>query len=208
MIRALLALTVLVVLILVFYIPSTRDAHFFRNRMQAEDGQTATLWGPEIAARIRSRSPDALAPSSVLLPIPQVADGPRLGNANKAVAREMDAVNLRLFGNRYFESIRQLQRLAGYRLSHVLYWLPWLAALLVASLADGGHVRQIRSRGLDANSPETFGLLATLVTLVICATIVALLLPTSNPPGLWPCLEALVAVLTGRLLASFHARAG
>ena len=37
MIRALLALTVLVVLILVFYIPSTRDAHFFRTRMQAED---------------------------------------------------------------------------------------------------------------------------------------------------------------------------
>lgn len=208
MIRALLVLTVLVVLILVFYIPSTRDAQFFRDRMQAEDALTATLWGPEIATRIRSRSPDVLAPSSVLFPIPQAADGPRLGNANKAVAREMDAVNLRLFGNRYFESIRQLQTLAGYRLSHLTYWLPWLAAFLAASLADGGHVHQIRSRGLDANSPETFGLLATLVTLVICATIVALLLPTSNPPGLWPCLLVFFAVLSGRLLASFHARAG
>ncbi|MCZ4314751.1 DUF4400 domain-containing protein [Comamonadaceae bacterium G21597-S1] len=206
MIRALLAVTVLVVLILVFYIPSTRNAQFFRDRMQAEDALTATLWGPKIANRIRSRSSDAPAPSSVLFPIPQAAAGPRLGNANKAVAREMDAVNLRLFGNRYFESIRQLQTLAGYRLSHLTYWLPWLAAFLAASLADGGHVRQIRSRGLDANSPETFGLLATLVTLVTCATIVSLFLPTSNPPGLWPCLLALVAVLSGRLLASFHVR--
>lgn len=208
MIRALLAVTVLVVLILVFYIPSTRDAQFFRDRMQAEDALATTLWGPEIAARIRSRSPDAPAPSSMLFPIPQAADGPRLGNASKAVAREMDVVNLRLFGNRYFESIRQLQTLADYRLSHLLYWLPWLAAFLVASLADGGWSRKIRSRDLDANSPETFGLLAILVTLVICATIVALLLPTSNPPGLWPCLLVFFAVLSGRLLASFHARAG
>ncbi len=206
MIRGLLALTVVVVLILVFYVPSTKDAHFFLDQMQAEHELTARHWGPEIATKILQRATKAHLESPALLPIPIATDGPRFVGASAAVTREMDDVNQRLFGNRYFLSIKHLQTLASYRLSHLLYWLPWFAAFILANLVDGGLNRLVRSKGLNAANPETFALLATAVTLVVCTTGVALLLPIPDPPGLWPSLLAICAVLNGQVLASFHNR--
>lgn len=206
MIRALLALTVVVVLILVFYVPSTRDPQFFLDQIKAEHALTTAHWGQDIAMQILLRSFDTKMESTGLLPIPSATDGPRFEDASAAVTREMNEVNQRLFGNRYFQSIRQLQALASYRLSHLMYWLPWFAAFLLANLADGALHRRIRSKGLNAANPEAFGLLATAATLVVCATGVALLLPTLGPPVMWPSMLAIGAALIGQLLASFHTR--
>lgn len=206
MIRGLLALTVVVVLILVFYVPSTRDAQFFLDQIKSEHALTTAHWGQDIATRILRQASDTKMGSTGLLPIPSAADGPRFRDAGDAVTREMNEVNQRLFGNRYFQSIRQLQALASYRLSHLMYWLPWFAAFLLANLADGALHRRIRSKGLNAANPEAFGLLATAATLVVCATGVALLLPTLGPPVMWPSMLAIGAALIGQLLASFHTR--
>lgn len=206
MIRGLLALTVAVVLILVFHVPSTRDAQFFLDQIKAEHALTTAHWGPDIATRILRQASDTKMGSTGLLPIPSATDGPQFRDTSAAVTREMNEVNQRLFGNRYFQSIRQLQALASYRLSHLMYWLPWFAAFLLANLADGALHRRIRSKGLNAASPEAFGLLATAATLVVCATGVALLLPTLGPPVMWPSMLAIGAALIGQLLASFHTR--
>lgn len=206
MIRGLLALTVVVVLILVFYVPSTRDAQFFLDQIKSEHALTTAHWGQDIATRILIRASDTKMGSTGLLPIPSAADSPRLRDAGDAVTREMNEVNQRLFGNRYFQSIRQLQALAGYRLSHLMYWLPWFVVFLIANLADGALYRRIRSKGLNAANPEAFGLLATAATLVVCATGVALLLPTLDPPVMWPSMLAIGAALIGQVLASFHTR--
>ena len=206
MIRGLLALTVVVVLILVFYVPSTREPQFFLDQIKAEHALTTAHWGQDIATQILRQASDTKAPSTGLLPIPSATDGPRFSDASAAVTREMKEVNERLFGNRYFQSIRQLQALASYRLSNLMYWLPWFVVFLLANLADGALYRRIRSKGLNAANPEAFGLLATAATLVVCATGVALLLPTLDPPVMWPSMLAIGAVLIGQLLASFHTR--
>ena len=206
MIRSLLALTVVVVLILVFYVPSTRDPQFFLGQMKNEHALTTAHWGQGIATQILLRSSDTKMGSTGLLPIPSATDGPQFRDTSAAVTREMNEVNQRLFGNRYFQSIRQLQALASYRLSHLLYWLPWFVVFLLANLADGALYRRIRSKGLNAANPEAFGLLATAATLVVCATGIALLLPTLDPPVMWPSMLAIGAVLIGQLLASFHTR--
>ena len=206
MIRSLLALTVVVVLILVFYVPSTRDAPFFLDKIQAEHALTTAHWGQDIATRILRQASDTKIESAGLLPIPSATDGPRFRDASDAVTREMNEVNQRLFGNRYFQSIRQLQALASYRLSHLLYWLPWFVVFLIANLADGALYRRLRSKGLNGANPEAFGLLATAATMVVCATGVALLLPTLDPPVMWPSMLAIGAALIGQLLASFHTR--
>ena len=138
--------------------------------------------------------------------MPPTASASAASGVDGAVAREMASVNQRLFGNSYFRAIDALVLLAAFRASAILEWLPWMAAFLVAAMADGAISRVIKSKEFLHHDPERFALYASMSILLACAAVVALVLPVGVHPLVSPIVVATLAVLWGRSIAHFHKR--
>ncbi len=206
MIRATAALSVMLMLILVFFIPTTQPPQRFVAQISIEHAAMAVFWGPEAANRILARTLGLRDTSTEISPVPSAADAPSPTRVNKAVAREMDAANQRLFNNAYFRSIDALLLLGSYRLATLLEWLPWLAVFALAALLDGAFVRLIKSQEFRQHDPEMFAGYASLAIAALCATVLGFVSPVTLHPLLPACAPLAISVLVGRALGCFHRR--
>ena len=206
MIRAVTILSLVILLILVLYVPSAHPPERFTAQLRAEHKAATAYWGIESATRVLDRAVSMQAATASVTPIPAAKDAPSPDRVNSAVSQEMSSVNQRLFNNPYFRSVDALLLLASYRLATLLAWLPLMAAFVVAAIADGGFARVIKAKEFRQHDPEMFALYASTGIVLLCATVIAFVLPVTLPPLLLPCVPLAVGVLTGRALGCFHRR--
>ena len=76
----------------------------------------------------------------------------------------------------------------------------------VAAIADGGFARLIKAKEFQQHDPEMFALYASTGIVLLCATVIAFVLPVTLPPLLLPCVPLALGVLTGPALGCFHRR--
>lgn len=206
MIRVVAIASLTALLLLVLYLPSAHPPEHFVARMRIEHEQTATFWSPLHAQRILERTLDAQAAAQPLSPIPTTPSAPQLPGVDSAVAREMSAVNSRLFNNPYFRSIDALLLLATYRFFTLLEWLPWLLAFGLAATIDGAALRAIKAKQFAHHDPEIFALYTSGAIVLGCTTVVAFVLPTTLPAALLPAVAIVIGCFIGGALAHFHRR--
>lgn len=206
MIRLVAIASLTALLLLVLYLPSAHPPEHFVARMRIEHEQTATFWSPLHAQRILERTLDAQAAAQPLSPIPTTPSAPQLPGVDSPVAREMSAVNSRLFNNPYFRSIDALLLLATYRFFTLLEWLPWLLAFGLAATIDGAALRAIKAKQFAHHDPEIFALYASGAIVLGCTTVVAFVLPTTLPAALLPAVAIVIGSFIGGALAHFHRR--
>ena len=206
MIRIVSIAALLCLLVLVLYLPSAHPPERFLAQIRSEHQAREALWGEAPALRILDRALFLQGTAREAAPVPPTAVASAASGVDGAVAREMASVNQRLFGNSYFRAIDALVLLAAFRLSAMLEWLPWMAAFLVAAVADGAISRVIKSKEFLHHDPERFALYASVSILLACADVVALVLPVAVHPLVSPAVLATLAVLWGRSVAHFHRR--
>ncbi len=206
MIRIVTIAALLCLLVLVLYLPSAHPPERFLAQIRSEHQAIEEIWGETPALRILDRALGLQGAAREATPVPPTAVASAASGVDGAVAREMASVNQRLFGNSYFRAIDALVLLAAFRLSAMLEWLPWMAAFLVAAVADGAISRVIKSKEFLHHDPERFALYASVSILLACAAVVALVLPVEVHPLVSPGVVATLAVLWGRSVAHFHRR--
>ena len=206
MIRIVTIAALLCLLVLVLYLPSAHPPERFLAQIRSEHQAIEEIWGETPALRILDRALGLQGAAREATPVPPTAGASAASGVDGAVAREMASVNQRLFGNSYFRAIDALVLLAAFRLSAMLEWLPWMAAFLVAAVADGAISRVIKSKEFLHHDPERFALYASVSILLACAAVVALVLPVEVHPLVSPGVVATLAVLWGRSVAHFHRR--
>ena len=206
MIRLVAIASLSALLLLVLYLPSAHPPEHFVARMRIEHEQTAAFWNPLHAQRILERTLDAQAAAQPLSPIPTAQSAPQPPGVDSAVAREMSAVNARLFNSPYFRAIDALLLLATYRFFTLLEWLPWLLAFGIAATVDGAALRAIKAKQFAHHNPEVFALYASGAIMLGCATVVAFVVPATLPAALLPTVAIVIGVFTGGALAHFHRR--
>lgn len=221
MIRFMVITTLVGLLVLVLALPATRTPQQFLGLLRAEHAAVAAVWGADAADTILQRALALEADSARVTPVPRADDAPvvidarrpgdaasaaRRAPADSPVAREMAAVNQRLFSNPYFRSVEALMLLAAFRLATVLHWLPWLAAFGVTALVDGLTVRRIRAAELRPHDPERFAVFGGLAVLGGCIALTALVAPIAMPPlvAAWGAIG--IDVLVAMAVAEFHRR--
>ncbi|UEC01763.1 DUF4400 domain-containing protein [Burkholderia vietnamiensis] len=207
MIRGVSIVSLVTLLILVLYVPSTHPPTRFLEQLRNEHEAAVVFWGPDPAYRMLDRAMRMQSGAATASPIPATTDMPRSAGINGAVASEMASVNHRLFNNAYFRSVDALLMLASYRLSALLEWLPWLLPLAVVAAVDGGLVRIIRAKEFLQHDPEMFAIWCSLLIVSICTTIIAFVIPRQLHPATMATSPVVISVLLGRAVASFHRRA-
>ncbi len=207
MIRATAILSLVFLLILVLYLPSTHPPERFVAQIRMEHQAIADFWGPKAAIRILARAVRMQEAAAEVTPVPNASDAPLATGVNNAVAQEMASVNQRLFNNPYFRSVDALLLLGSYRLATLLEYLPGLAAFALAALLDGGFVRIIKAKEFVQHDPEMFALYASLAIVATCATVVGFVVPVTVHPLILPCVPLVISVLVGRAVGCFHRRA-
>lgn len=206
MIRVVSIAALLCLLVLVLYLPSAHPPERFLAQIRSEHQAMEEFWGETPALRILDRALGLQGAAREAAPVPPTASASAASGVDGAVAREMASVNQRLFGNSYFRAIDALVLLAAFRLSAMLEWLPWMAALVAAAMADGAITRVIKSKEFLHHDPERFALFASLVVVLSCASVVALVVPLPVHPMVSPAVLATLALLAGRSFAHFHRR--
>jgi Domain of unknown function (DUF4400) len=205
-IRAVLIVSLTVLLALVLYLPSAYPAPYFIAQLRTEHARLGAFWDSGRAERVLSRSVDTHATTAQRVPIPRARDAPAPAVVEGAVAEEMSAVSARLFDNAYFRSVDALLLLASYRLFTMLEWLPWLALFALAATFDALVVRSIKARQFAHHDPEAFAVCAAGTVMLACITMVALVLPATLPPSMLPAIAIAMAALIAGSLRNFHRR--
>lgn len=226
MIRAVTVTSLVTLLMLVLYLPSSHAPEQFLAQLRIEHERTQAFWGMETAERILDRmltlqrhalthSPvpaptgaptGALTAATTSAPTSASTGAPEQNRMASAVAHEMAQVNARLFNNRYFRSIDALLALAAYRLATLLEWLPawWIvgAALLLDALLE----RALKAKELRSHDPELFALYASVAILLMCSCVLAFVWSWSLPPLLWAAIPPAIALVAARATSHFHKR--
>lgn len=207
MIRAIAVVSLVGLLILVLYVPSSHPPEMFIKQLRAEYKTAADFWGEDAAMRMLSRAMRAQDSARQITPVPSSQYAVPANAVNNAVSREMASVNERLFNNAYFRSIDALLLLASFRFALMCEWLPWLVVFMAAAVMDGSFVRLVKSKELLHHDPEMFALYVCTTMLLGCGTILAFVWPISLHPFLVPCVPLAIGALLGLAVQHFHRRA-
>jgi len=206
-IRVVWIISLMVLLMLVLYLPSAHPPERFIAQLSVEHERNRALWGEEHALRILSRMLALHTGAKEASPIPDTfASAGSRSQVDSTAASEMSRMSTRLFNNQYFKSIGALFALATYRFSAFVEWLPYLAVFLFAALLDGFIRRIVKSKEFLQHKPELFALHASLVIVIACGTIVALVLPITIHPLLLGLAPASIAIVGSLAVANYHHR--
>jgi len=206
MIRVVSIVSLLCLLVLVLYLPSTHSPDWFVELMRQEQQLIERSWGQKAAFRILSRALAMADSAQQVSPVPTPSKALPVDAVGGAVAIEMASVNQRLFNSAYFRSIDALLLLSALRLSTLVEWLPWLLAFSAGCAIDGALMRRVKAKEFRQHDPEWFAAHASLGILTICTTIIGFVLPQVLHPLVMPCAPVLLSVFVGRALACFHLR--
>ncbi|MEO3715612.1 DUF4400 domain-containing protein [Roseateles flavus] len=206
MIRVISVAALTLLLILVLYLPAAHPPERFLAQIRAEHALNVAFWGEHSALHILERALAMNTAAASASPVPSSSQAPSADRMGQAVAKEMERVNQRFFGNPYFRSIDALLLLACFRLSCQLDWLPAQTCLLLAIVIDGLMVRVLRSKEFKPHDPELFVLFASAFVLLACTSIVAFVVPLTIAPAAFAGLLPLEAFFISRAIANFHHR--
>jgi hypothetical protein len=194
--------TMLAILCIVLYIPSTSPPERFTEVLRAEHAASREIWGPAVADRILGRMLDIQQGSPPLSepPAPMVHVGQQPA-VDAAMAAQM---SMRLFGNPYFRSIDSLFALAAYRLSAIIELLPLLTIFLLVVAVDGFVLRQVRAKEFVAHSAERFG--GCLIAAIVLGGMVAVsaFLPMRLHPMFFTLSLLAMLFALSRAIANYH----
>lgn len=206
MIRVVSIISLLCLLVLVLYLPSTRSPEQFVELVRQEQQVIERSWGQWAAVRILSRALAMADSAQQVSPVPRPSKAAPPDVVASAVAIEMASVNQRLFNSAYFRSIDALLLLAAFRVSTLVEWLPWLLAFSAACVTDGALIRRVKAKEFRQHDPEWFAVHASLGILTVCTTIIGFVLPQVLHPWAMPFAPLLMSFFAGRALACFHLR--
>lgn len=206
-IRVVATASLVLLLVCVLYLPSAHPPERFVTQLSIEHQRNLDFWGEEHALRILSRMLALHADAKQASPLSEaLAGSERRNHLESAAASEVTQVNARLFNNQYFQSIGALFALATYRLSLFIAWLQYLSVFLVVALLDGLIRRVVKSKEFLQHSPELFALHACLVIVILCATVVAFVLPVTVHPLLLAVVPISIGIFGSLALANYHRR--
>jgi hypothetical protein len=206
MIRVVAIASLLALLILILYLPSTYPPERFMNQLRAEHALNADFWGPEPAMRILARMLDLQTVANHGTPLPTQAMAASPNPIDLAVGKQMSEVNARLFNNSYFRSVETLLALASYRLSSLLEPLPFLLIFMAAAVFDGLLLRIVKSKEFRRHEPEMFALHVCGMIVTACATVLAFVLPVTLAPPMLCIVPVALCLFASRAVANFHRR--
>lgn len=207
MIRSTAILSLVGLLILVLYVPSTHPPGYFIELLRSEHAAAGEFWSSVSAYRMLDRALRLQSGAAAASPIPSVSDMHGSAGIDDAVSREMASVGQRLFDNEYFRSVDALLMLASYRLATLLEWLPWLLPFAIVAIVDGWIVRLVKAKEFRLHDPEMFAVWCSLLILAACATVIACVIPVRLHPGTFAVAVGVMATLLGRATTHFHRRA-
>lgn len=207
MIRVVSIVSLLCLLVLALYLPSTHTPEQFVGLVRQEQQEIERFWGRAAAVRILARAFAMADSAQQVSPVPAPSKALPASVVSGAVAIEMASVNQRLFNSSYFRSIDGLLLLAAFRFSTLVEWLPWLLAFSAACAIDGALIRRVKAKEFRQHDPEWFALHASLGILTLCTTIIGFVLPQVLHPAVLPCAPVLLSFFAGRTLSNFHLRA-
>ena len=206
-IRVVWIISLMLLLMLVLYLPSAQPPERFVAQLSVEHERNRAFWGEEHALRILSRMLALHTGAKEASPIPDTfASAGSRSQIDSTTASEMSQMSARLFNNQYFKSIGALFALATYRFSAFVEWLPYLAVFVFAALLDGFIRRIVKSKEFLQHKPELFALHASLVIVIVCGTVVALVLPITIHPLLLGLAPASIAMAGSLAVANYHHR--
>jgi hypothetical protein len=188
----------LCLLVLVLYLPSAHPPERFLAQIRSEHQAMEEIWGETPALRILDRALGLQGAAREATPVPPTAVASAASGVDGAVAREMASVNQRLFGNSYFRAIDALVLLAAFRLSAMLEWLPWMAAFVVAAIADGAISRVIKSKEFLHHDPGALRAVRIHGDHAELCAVVAMVVPVQFTHLVSPAVLATLALLSGR----------
>ena len=206
-IRVVWIISLMLLLMLVLYLPSAHPPDRFIAQLSVEHERNRAFWGEEHALRILSRMLALHTGAKEASPIPDTfASAGSRSQVDSTAASEMSRMSTRLLNNQYFKSIGALFALATYRFSAFVEWLPYLAVFVFAALLDGFIRRIVKSKEFLQHKPELFALHASLVIVIACGTVVALVLPITIHPLLLGLAPASIAIVGSLAVANYHHR--
>ena len=206
MIRAIAIVSLLGLLVLVLWLPSSHPPERFLAQLRSEHAAAAAYWGDDSAARMLARALAMQDTATDAASLPSPASLPPAGAIDIAIAHEMASVNRRLFDNAYFRSIDALLLLAMFRLALLVEWLPWVLPFGLAAIGDGSVIRMVKAREFRQHSPEIFAAAACGSILVTCGALVTLVVPATLHPMALPLVPIAFSLLIAQALASYHKR--
>lgn len=207
MIRGTAILSLVGLLILVLYVPSTHPPAYFLELLRSEHAAASVFWDSVPAYRMLDRALRLQSGAASASPVPAVRDLHGSAGIDGAISREMASVGQRLFDNEYFRSVDALLMLASYRLATLVEWLPLLLPFVLAAVFDGWLVRLVKAKEFRFHDPEMFAVWCSLLIVAACATVIACVIPIRLHPGTCAVAVGGIAALLGRATAHFHRRA-
>lgn len=205
-IRVVSTTSLILLLILVLYLPSAHPPERFITQLSVEHERNSAFWGEEHALRILSRMLELHADARQVSAIPDTFAAEPRSQVDAAAASQMSQMNARLLNNQYFKSIGALFALATYRFAALVEWLPYLSVFVLAAFLDGFIRRIVKSKEFLQHKPELFALHASLVILVVCDMIVALVMPVTVGPLLLALVPVSIGIFGSLAVANYHHR--
>lgn len=191
----------------ILYIPSAHPPEHFLDQLRTEHQLNTDFWGHERAARIMERMLDLQSDAAHVSAIPMaVASNTPATAFDAAVASEMTKMTARMFSNSYFKAIETLLVLATYRFSAFVECVKLGAVFVFAAWVDGFARRLVKNKEFLHYSPELFGVYLCAVIVIICATIVAFVVPLTLHPLVLVIVPLGIGACGGGALANFHHR--
>ncbi|WP_247869564.1 DUF4400 domain-containing protein [Herbaspirillum sp. ST 5-3] len=206
-IRVVSAVSLVLVLIAVLYLPAAHPPQRFLSQLRIEHELNADFWGGEYALRILARMLDLHEERQQASPLPRTfTETPTPGQVDVAVAAQMAQMTSRLTGNPYFRSLDALLALTTYRYSVFAQWLPYLLVFVLAAVFDGAMWRLVKGKEFLQHSPEMYALYASMAIMVACGTVVAFVIPVTLHPVFLVTVPIWIGIFAGLALANFHIR--
>lgn len=204
-IRAVAVLSLLSMLCLVLYLPTSHPPDRFVAQIRVEHALNAQYWGERHAFDMLRQMMDLHVRNQIAAQAPARAAQPAL-EVDTAVSKELSGLSARILDNDYFKSLDMLVALATYRYIELMYWLPLSAVFIVAALVDGYVRRIVKSKEFLQHSPELFSLHICVLIIAACGTVVSFVIPVTVTPLLFAVAPIGIGCCASFAIANFHYR--
>lgn len=203
--RAVTALSLLGMLMLILYLPAAYPPEQFIQQLRIEHALNSAWWGHDPALRLLSRTLDWHTAATLSSPLPRpFTTPPAAGPQTDAVARPLAHSMARIGASPYVRALDALLVLATYRATVLLEWSPLLLVFAGAAVFDGAMLRSVKRKEFLPYDPEQYALYACAAILTTVATALVCVLPATVHPALLVAAPALIALCARGALAHYY----
>lgn len=207
--RAASIVSLVLVALLTLYLPSAHPPERFVQQVRTEHALNREFWGPQRALRTLARALDLYEGTKDTQPLGQGVPHPAPASAlEAAMVTQLAQATQAFTHNAYFRSIDALLMLACFRLAALLEWLAPLSVFILVAVFDGAARRVVKAKTFGEHNPEIVAVHAVVLVLVLCASLVALVLPVTVHPAWLALAPIAVGVCLSFAVANYHRRMG